>query len=121
MKKNILRETKESEVQREIMKFLRLRGCCVFKHRNVGIYIAKKNKYIPLADGEKGISDIIGYIGDGTSRFIACEVKRRGKTPCKDGKPSKEQLEFIQKVKDKGGLACVAYDLDDVINMLKQQ
>jgi VRR-NUC domain len=66
--------------------------------------------YTPLAFGEKGISDIIGCSPEGI--FIAIEVKRPG------GKPSPEQLEFIENVKRNKGVAFVAYSLDDAIRQL---
>ena len=117
MKKvNELRETQESKVQKLIMDYCRLKGCLVFKHRNVGIWVKKSQRYIPLADGEKGIADIIGLTKKG--QFLAIEVKKRGKTPCKDGKPTSEQLEFLANVRERGGMGILAYSLDDVIKDL---
>lgn len=104
---------KEAEVQKQIMDYLRLKGCLVFKHRNVGIYKQATGRYIPLSYGEKGISDIIGLTKKG--QFLAVEVKRRGETRSKDGKPSKEQLEFLERVREKGGIGVLAYSLEDVV------
>jgi hypothetical protein len=98
---------KESDIQKTIMDYLRLKNCLVFKHRNVGIYKQSTGKYIPLSYGEKGISDIIGLTD--TGRFIAVEVKMPKK------KPSKEQQEFIDNVVIRGGIAFVAHSLDEVI------
>lgn len=102
---------KESQIQKQILDYLRLRGCLVFKHRNVGIWKQKTNSYIPLSYGEKGISDIIGLTNKG--RFLALEVKRKG------NKPTQEQLDFIARVKQKKGIGAVVYSLDDVINAIK--
>lgn len=101
---------KESQIQKTIMDYLRLNGCLVFKHRNVGIYKKSTGSYIPLSFGEKGISDIIGLTPNG--RFLAIEVKMPKK------KPSNEQLEFIDKVNEKGGLAFWTDSLDNVIEKL---
>jgi len=102
---------KESDIQKAIMDYLRLKGCLVFKHRNVGIWKKKTNSYIPLSFGEKGISDIIGLTHKG--HFIAVEVKMPGKNP------SKEQLDFIERVREKGGIAFWADCLETVKKYIK--
>lgn len=89
------------------MDYLKVKKILCFKHRNVGIYKQTTKSYIPLAHGEKGISDIIGCLADG--RFLAIEVKRKG------NKPSQEQSDFIDKVNKYGGIGLIAYSLDDVI------
>jgi hypothetical protein len=48
----------------------------------------------------------------GTGRFIAIEVKH-GKN-----KPTPAQEEFLREVKSRGGVALVAYSLNDVTDML---
>ena len=106
-----MREASEQEIQKVIIDYLKLKKFIVFKHRNVGIYKQDTGKYIPLSFGEKGISDIIGCSPQGT--FVAIEVKKRG------GKPTPEQLEFIARVSANGGIAFVAYSLDDVIVALE--
>lgn len=101
-----MKDVKESEIQKSIMDYLRLKKCLVFKHRNVGIYKQATKQYIPLPAGEVGISDIIGCTKDGI--FIAIEVKRPG------GKPSPQQMDFLQRVRSNNGIAILAYSLDDV-------
>jgi hypothetical protein len=58
----------------------------------------------------KGIADILGLWH---GRGLAIEVKAKG------GKPSKEQKEFLQDWKESGGIAILAYSLDDVIDALR--
>jgi penicillin-binding protein-related factor A (putative recombinase) len=98
---------KESDIQKSILDYLKLKKYLVFKHRNVGIFKQDTGRYIPLAAGEKGISDILGCTHQG--KFLAIEVKMPKK------KPSPEQLEFLDKVNLRGGIGFVAYSLDDVI------
>lgn len=105
-----MKNIKESAIQKQIMDYLRLKGCLVFKHRNVGIWVKKTGHYIPLSAGEIGISDIIGLTKNGI--FLAIEVKAPKK------KPSKEQLDFIERVKAKGGIAFWTDNLDDVVEIL---
>lgn len=113
MKKYNNRKTIESKTQKIILDFLRIKGCYVFKHRNIGLWNQKIKSYIKLPENEIGIADIIGLTREG--RFIAVEVKSRGETPCKDGKPSQEQLNFLEEIKRRKGIGIIAYDLDDVI------
>lgn len=99
---------KESDIQKSILDYLKLKKHLVFKHRNVGIFKQDTGKYIPLAAGEKGISDIIGCTTQG--RFLAIEVKMPGK------KPTQDQLLFLANVQTHNGIGLVAWSLDDVIN-----
>ena len=58
----------------------------------------------------KGISDILGiYKG----RFLAIEIKKPG------GKPTPDQLKFLRYVREEGGIAFVAYSVDDVVRQLQ--
>jgi hypothetical protein len=110
MKKFLINgEESEQKIQKDIMDYLKLKKYVVTKHRNVGI--KKPNgKYIPLPDGEKGVSDIIACSPDG--RFIAIEVKRPG------GVVSEDQKNFIKRVSKTTAVAFVAYSLDDVMKIL---
>jgi hypothetical protein len=66
----------------------------------------------------KGSSDLIGFkpvtitpemVGRQVAVFTAIEVK----TP--DGKPTPEQLHFLNRVKELGGIAGIARSVDDVL------
>jgi hypothetical protein len=95
---------KESDIQKQILDYLKLKRVVCFKHRNVGI-MKPNGSYIPLAFGEKGISDVIGCLPDG--RFLAIEVKKPG------GRPKPEQKEFIASVNRNNGVGIIAYSLDE--------
>lgn len=101
---------KESDIQKQIIDYMKLRGYVVFKHRNVGIFKQDTKQYIPLAFGEKGISDIIACSPIG--QFTAIEVKMPHK------KASPEQVEFIINVVRHHGIAFIAHSLDDAIEGL---
>lgn len=60
--------------------------------------------------GKPGSSDILGILDDG--RFLAIEVKRPGK------EPTEVQREFLENINKNGGLAFVAYSVDDARSML---
>lgn len=105
-----MREETEQGIQKTIIDYLKLLNFIVFKHRNVGIYKKDTGKYIPLSFGEKGISDIIACSPKGI--FCAIEVKKPG------GKATPEQLEFLERVKAAGGIAILAYSIDDVLGIV---
>ncbi len=74
---------------------------------NTGIYDAKKGVYRQRMNNFKlkGVSDIIG-IFDG--KFLAIEVKTE------KGKLSEHQVEFLDRVRENGGIAIVARSVEDV-------
>ena len=102
-----MRTELERDIQKAILDYLKYRGFIAIKHRNVGIYKKSTDRYIPLPADELGISDIIACAPSG--RFVAIEVKRIG------GKPSDAQVAFIKSVQQQGGLATIAYSIDDAI------
>jgi hypothetical protein len=101
-----MRNEKEQDIQKAILDYLRIKKFVVFKHHSTGSGI-RDGKAFFFAYSEKGISDIIAC--SKTGRFIAIEVKKPG------GKPSPEQLEFLERVNSNGGIGILAYSIDDVI------
>ena len=103
---NSMKDPTEQQIKKVIADYLRLKKFIVINHRNVGIYKKDTGKYIPLPSGEKGISDIIGCSPRGT--FVAIEVKKKG------GRPSPDQLYFLERVRQNGGIGILAYSFEDV-------
>ena len=101
----------ESEIQHAIIQYLELRKFIVVKVNNTGVYVKARDTYIPPR--QKGIPDLLCMAPGG--RYLAVEVKRPGQHP------SDDQRAFLERVEAKGGLALVAYSLDDVIKFLKEQ
>lgn len=58
----------------------------------------------------KGISDILGIH---KGRLLAIEVKRPG------GKPTTDQVAFIDRVNEEGGIGFVADNVDEVVERLE--
>mgnify|MGYP001602956253 CR=1 FL=1 len=100
----------EQHIQKAILDYLKVKKFVVFKHRNVGIFKKSTNQYIPLSAGEIGISDIIGCSPEG--RFVAIEVKKAG------GSATVAQNDFLKRIEANGGIAILAYSIDDVMNVL---
>lgn len=95
---------KEQPIQKAILDYLRLRGILAWKNSNVGIFNRKTGAYIP--SHTRGVSDILGVLPGG--RFLAIEVKAKYR------KPTEEQYAFMENINKRGGLAFVAYSIDDV-------
>lgn len=99
------RATPESAVLAAVLKALALHPRVAWAHRmNVGAFRNPQGQYVRV--GFAGCSDIIGQTVDG--RFLAVEVKRPG------GKPTAEQIAFLGRVSRAGGVAFVAWSVDDV-------
>ena len=101
----------EHEVQKAIRNYLDIRRMCYFAVPNGG----KRNKIEAKkfrAEGVKsGVPDIC-FVWEGMSYFL--EVKKP-KTLTPKGRLSKNQKEFIAKLKDNGAEVAVVYSVADVI------
>lgn len=95
----------EKDIQKSIIEYLGAKRVFCWKEHSGGLPINNGENFMPI--GLKGKSDILGVLKGG--RFLAIEVKRPG------GKISPAQEEFIQNINLEGGLAFVAYSIDDVI------
>lgn len=98
---------KEQTLVNQILAYLTLSGHYVWR-QNTGAMTTKEGRFVRF--GHKGISDIIGVAKDGRMIAVECKIK--------PNKPTIFQSDFINEVKDRGGYAGVAYDLDDVINLM---
>jgi Holliday junction resolvase len=87
----------EKEITREIINFLRACGCFCFKHWSG-----------PMS--RRGVSDLLGCLPGG--RALAIECKRPG------GRPTAEQVRFLEDIKSRGGLAFIAHSVDEVKDQL---
>lgn len=113
---------RESTLLKHVMLALSEAGATVFR-QNVGqAWAGKVTRIVPDSvriDGARplhaglcvGSSDIIGWTADG--RFLAIEVKT------KNGRASKEQVQFIESVRRSGGVAGVARSVEDAIKILE--
>jgi hypothetical protein len=101
---------KETNLVRQIIDYLNFRGCFV-QRTNSGALRFKdssgRSNFIKLAYA--GTADITGCSRDG--KFIAIEAK------IKPNKPTALQEAYLEEVRKRGGIAVVAYSLDDVMNL----
>lgn len=112
----------ETALQRRIMLALSENGCTVWRNEtgvfHAGTVIHKAQDQVTLANARLipcglcvGSSDIIGIYRK-TGQFLAIEVK----TP--KGRPTKEQLNFIDQVTKAGGIAGIARTVEDALKLL---
>lgn len=101
--------TPEGEIKRKICDYLAARGV-FFWIQQAGKIPGRRNssKYL-----RNGVADILGVLPGGC--MLAIEVKAPKGKP-----PTPEQVEFLELIKRKGGLAFVARSVEDVERALKQ-
>lgn len=123
-RKKVPKKQKESILQRDIVKallvskvgyFFRIRNGATFDPR-AGIHRANT--------AEKGIPDILGLTDKG--RFVAIEVKYLEKVEDRKKitfvvKLRDEQKSFLQRVESLGGVAGVAYTVQDSIDIIQDK
>lgn len=98
----------EHDTQNAIIDLITRRNGLAIRINSGAIRIeGEKTRYFRGA--KKGTSDIIAlYRG----RFLAIEVKH-GKN-----KPSAEQIQFIEDVRDRGGIGLCVWNVDTVMSLL---
>lgn len=105
---------KESVLMKQIMLAAPKWNCRLFRN-NTGILRDARGQHVKFGLCV-GSSDLIGWtICDAAAIFTAVEVKQRGK------KPTKSQALFLEAVKQAGGIACVAYGIEDVAKAIGER
>lgn len=103
---------RESTVQKMIMLALSEAGCLVFRNTSGSYTDPRSGSFIRYGVGSPGGSDLIGLTP--TGKFMAIEVKN------KTGRPSAAQLQFIEAVRAKGGIAGVCRSPEEALNLINQ-
>ena len=93
MNKARIKELTAGDIQEIAKTELELRGCLVWRQNQIPQRFRKFR-------GKKGQSDLVGISKQGL--FVGCEAKT-----LKD-RLSKEQIEFLTEVKQRGGIALIA-------------
>lgn len=106
---------KESDLVRAILTYLNfIRGIPSWRINSGKILIPQtKGGKRMYAGAPAGTSDILGILpvnhnGHKTGVFLAIEAKIKGNVP------TQKQLAFLEQVRNSGGVAFVAYSLEDV-------
>ncbi len=103
---------KESQIVNMILGFLNRQG----------VYAIRINSGQVMSDhgtlfrgAPCGTSDIIGFI-KGEGRFVAIEVK----TPKTKNRVTQYQKDFLSNVKEEGGVAVIAWDIESLEAAFKE-
>ena len=99
----------EADSLREVMQALKTHNLVAWIERQNTGAAKVGGRFIKF--GWRGCSDLLGQLKDG--RLLAVECKRP-----KGGKLSSDQLNFLEMVRNNGGVAFVATNLHDVIDNL---
>ena len=100
----------ESKLMHLIMAALSAKGCFVLR-TNSGVYYDSHGNRITI--GFKGLSDLVGFRPDG--KFFALEIKTA------TGRPSPEQLKFIEFCHEKGIPAGIARSVEEAIKIVMEE
>lgn len=102
----------EHELQNQIIEYLNYKWYFVWKNNTGSFPIESNGKTRYFRGGKKGSSDILGIHKDGSGRMICieCKVGKNKTTPAQDI--------FLEEIRKRGGVAFVAYSLEDVIKIL---
>lgn len=103
----------ENDIQKQILEWLAYQQGCFWRNNSGATVAEYKGKSRLIRFGMKGSADILGILPDG--RFFACEVKK------KPNKPTVDQQTFLDSISYWGGVAVVAYSLEDVINIFNKK
>jgi Holliday junction resolvase len=101
---------KETEVQRDIIQYLHMRGIYAWRNNTMGVWDTKRKRYRANPNTLKGVSDILGLFNDGT--FLAIECKSA------TGRLTPEQIEFMGEIERRKGYAICARSIEDVAQFL---
>jgi hypothetical protein len=104
--------TPESQVLKQCLQLLRVRGLMVWRSNNVPVYDRAAGRYRGFR-GLKGVADVLGCLPGG--RLLAVECKAPG------GRLTDDQRNFLDSVRALGGLAFVARDAAELDEALKAE
>ncbi len=92
----------------EVLKALKAHPLVAWAERQNSGAVRNGGRFIRF--GWTGCPDVLGQLKDG--RFLGVEVKAA------KGRPSPEQVAFLERIRGAGGVAFIARDLRDVVREL---
>ena len=107
-------KTLEKQIENAILSYLNyLPKCYAWKNNTVGIYDKAKGAY-RKATGKFNINGVADILGTYDGVLVAIEVKT------KTGKPSKDQEQFLNRVKSLGAIAGIARSVDEARGLINE-
>ncbi len=107
---------RERNLVKACLDLLRFRGVFAWRQNCGGVSMpvgADRRERFVRFTSINGVSDIIGILPNG--RFLAVECKRAG------NKPTPDQIEFMNAVRRRGGVALVVYDVANLADILDRE
>lgn len=105
------RSYKEHELMDNVRLALSEHGCKVFRG-NVGEVVTIDGRLFRTGL-PKGFSDVFGVLPGGRAFFVETKVR--------PGKPTRQQLDFINVMRRQGALAGVAYSVEEALEICELQ
>ena len=105
--------TAEGAVLSAVLEYLHARQIFAWRNKTGAVKVrgpAGGERFLRF--GKVGSSDVIGCLPDG--RFLGVECKAAG------GRLSAPQADFLASIRDRGGVAFVAYGIEDVERELER-
>jgi len=97
----------ENAVVSEILEYLNWKGIYAWHNKNISTYDPRTNRFRRFGKYQiSGVSDILGILKNGKMLCIECKTGYN--------KASNMQREFINNINKNGGVAFVAYGIEDV-------
>jgi hypothetical protein len=97
--------TRESDVLRQVLTLLRLRGVFSWRCNTTGVWDASRRVF-RAHPGRRGVADVLGILPGGRFLAVECKGPRGRLTP--------EQSAFLDNVTKAGGVALVVRDVREL-------
>lgn len=104
---------RETQLVKACIDYLTLVGCYCWRNNTGALSAVYKGKPRFIRYGLPGSADILGVAPNGKMLTVECKVGKN--------KPTALQAEFLAEVRRRGGIAIVAYDLDDLERQYREQ
>jgi len=113
MQKNKL---SEKQIQRQVLEILNYNGCFMFRMNSGMIPVGKGKSKRMIKLGSKGTADLLG-IRRRDGKFIAVEIK----TPKRRSCVTFHQKQFLEQIKEYGGIAGVATSPEEALEIVNSE
>ena len=104
----------EREVLSAVVNQIHALGIFAYRQNTMGVYDRKIGGYRKNSNTMKGCADIIGLLKTQSGKFLAVEIKRKGKK--KEWRP--EQQIYCENIRENGGIYLLVDSIDDLLKQL---
>lgn len=109
-----MKDGKETSLVRVCLQWLELRGVLAWRVNSGAMVVGdRKHRRFVRFNSIDGVSDILGCLPGGRMLAVECKVK--------PNKLTRSQESFLAAVQKNGGVAVVAYSLDDLAQVVDER